>query len=115
MKGPTYQPTSPFNSRVRRTFGLTCATILVPGEANGIAAKLNSPYVCVYADNNGLDLADLRRFNVILHCSIRLSHSVRGKPWSTLAKPAFKWFYIFVWPSLLNPVGMCVEELAGIC
>ena len=66
--------------------------MFVPGGANGVAAKLNSPNIYVYADNNGLVLADLSRFNVILHCSMSLSHSVRGKLGSTIAKPALKWF-----------------------
>ena len=92
MEGPTYQSTSPFNSHVRRVFGLTCATILVPGRANGVAEKSNSPKIYVYEDNEVLSLADLSRLSVMLHCSMSLSHSMRGNSGSKLAKPAFKWF-----------------------
>ena len=73
---------------MRRTFGLTCATTLVPGGAKGVAAKLNSPYILVYAESFGLERADLSKLRVILHYSVSLSHSERGKFGSTHARPA---------------------------
>ena len=107
MEGPTYQPTSLFNSHVQRTFSLTCATILVPGGANGIAEKLNSPNIYVYEDNEVLALADLRRFSVMLHCSMSLSHPVRGNSGSKLAKPSFKWF-LYAYIALYTKFHRCV-------
>ena len=107
MEGPTYQPTSPLNSHVRRTFGLTCATILVPGGANGVAAKLNSPKICVYADNEVLAFADLRIFSVLFHCSMSLSHSFRGNSGSKLVKPTFEWF-LYVCMALSAKFRRCV-------
>ena len=92
MEGTTYQPTYPFNFHVRRTLGLTCATIVVPVGANGVGEKLNSPKIYAYEDNEVLALADLRRFSTMLHCSMSLSHYVRGKLGSKLAELAFKWF-----------------------
>ena len=77
---------------MQRTLGLTYATIFVSGGANGVAEKFNSPKMYVYADRFGFERADLRRFKVILACSISLSHLVRGKFGSTLASPALKWF-----------------------
>ena len=91
MEGPTYHPTSPFSSHVRRTVGLICATNFVPGGANGVAAKSNSPYIYVYAESLGFDRADLSKLSVILHCSMSLSHSERGRKLGlTVARPALE-------------------------
>ena len=42
------------------------ATTLVPGSANGAAAKLNLTKLYPYADNIGLFCADRSRFNIML-------------------------------------------------
>ena len=55
MDGSTYHPGSTFNSHVRRTFGLKRATIFVPGGAKGVAEKLNSAKMYVYAESSGLE------------------------------------------------------------
>ena len=74
MEGTTYQSTSPFNLHVRHTFGLIRVTILVPGKANGVAVKLNSPNIYVYIYNEVLALADFRRFS--LCCNFRSAYPI---------------------------------------
>ena len=43
MEGPTYQPASPWSSQASRCSIFIWVTIFVPGGANGVAEKLNSP------------------------------------------------------------------------
>ena len=50
----------------------------------------------------------------MLQFSISLSHSIRGSQDLNELSLPLNGFYIFVWPSLLNPVGVCLEELAGM-
>ena len=57
MDGSTYHPASSFISHVRRAVGLTCAKTFVPGEAKGVAEKLSSPKMYVYAESFGLERA----------------------------------------------------------
>ena len=46
--GPIYHPASPLISHVNYCYGLMGVTIFVPGGGNDVAAKLNSPNICVY-------------------------------------------------------------------
>ena len=62
----------------------------MPGGAIGVAAKLNSPNIYVYVDNNGLVRDERSRLSVILACGISLSHSLNGNCGSMLARPALK-------------------------
>ena len=65
-----------------------CVTIFVLGGANGVDARFNSSKIYEYADNAGLDPVALSMFRVMFVCSMSLSHSVRGKSGSTVARLA---------------------------
>ena len=62
----------------------------MPGGAKGVATKSNSPYIYMYAESLGFERADLSKLSVILHCSMSLYYSERGKVGFTLARPALK-------------------------
>ena len=71
----------------------------MPGGANGVALKLNSPNTYAYADNFGFTLADRNMLIVMLAWSKSLSHSARGKSGLHVANPALKCF-LKVWIAL---------------
>ena len=57
MDGPTYHPTS--------LPGFMCVTTFVPGGANGVTEKLNSPKIYVYVDIFELERDARKTFRVI--------------------------------------------------
>ena len=85
-----YQPSSPLGSQDARCAGLSWDNIFVPGGANGVALKLNSPKRYAQADSFGLHLTDRKRLSVSTALLINLSHWFRGKLGSHNAKPVLK-------------------------
>ena len=107
MDGPIYHTASPFNYHLRRTSGLICTTTFVPSGAKGVAEKLNSPIMYVYAESFGLECAVRRRLSVILAYSISLSHSGREKVWIDTSD---KMTFICLNSSLCQITTMCVRR-----
>ena len=62
----------------------------MPGGANGIALKLNSPYIYAYDDNFGFTLAFRSRLRVMFVWGSSRSHSAKGKFGSTEARHDLK-------------------------
>ena len=79
----------------------------MPDGAKGVAAKLKSPNMYGYADNDGLILDERSRLSVMLACGISLSYSLRGNCGSILARPALKWFFQ-VWIAFSAKFLRCV-------
>ena len=74
ISGPMYQPYSQFGAHNARSFGLLLFTTRVPGGANGVQLKLNSPNMWVYTDRGGSVLDCLIIFMLIFACCNILSH-----------------------------------------
>lgn len=73
--------------------GLTWATTLVPGGANGVQLKSKVPCSCPYADRWGLSRDVRSRFKVMLAWGTRVSQRYNGKFGSVVQCPATKWFF----------------------
>ena len=65
IDGPIYQPSSPCGSHDEQSVGLFWMTILVPGGANGVRLKSNSPNMCVYYERWGIVLDCLRNLDLL--------------------------------------------------
>ena len=85
-----YHASVPCPAHDLRLLDFSWTTILVPGGAIGVALKSKIPCKAAYADKEGLRLADLKRFMVMLHCGISRSHSLAGTLGSHVCMPAMR-------------------------
>ena len=104
--GPTYHASFAWFSHDVRVSGSEKTSAFVPGGANGVLLKLNSPSRRVYANNFGFLRDDRSRFMLISACCSSSHQICIGKSLLMVHSPETK-SLLEVWMLLLSELTLC--------